>query len=99
MRSAGAGFLVLGGMSRASVLLLFVAFYFRPPALLWAQAEARPDSFELNKQARNAQDSFERLRRRRMRFTRRYVGGSCDERIGREPLFATRAVRVMRPSR
>ncbi len=50
---------------------------------LWAQAEVRPDSSELNKQARSAQASFERLRRRGMRFTRRYVGGSCDERIGR----------------
>ncbi len=50
---------------------------------LWAQAEVRPDSSELNKQARSAQASFERLRRRGMRFTRRYVGGACDERIGR----------------
>ena len=79
----GAGCVVLFGMSRASVLLLFVALCFRSPVPLWAQAPVRPDSSELSKQARNAQASFERLRRRRMRVTRRYVGASCDERIGR----------------
>lgn len=83
LSSAGAGFLVLWGMSRTSVLLLVVAFSFRPTAPLWAQDAVRPDSSELHERARNAQASFERLRRRRMRFTRRYVGGSCDERIGR----------------
>ncbi len=70
-------------MSRKSVLLLFVVFCFRLSVPLEAQLGVRPDSSELNKQARNAQASFERLRRRRMKSTPRYLGGSCDERIGR----------------
>lgn len=70
-------------MNRTSLLLALGALYFQPPAPIWAQAGLRPDSSELNKRARHAQASFERLRRRRMRFTRRYAGRSCDERIGR----------------
>ncbi len=71
-------------MSRTSLILLLFAMGAQPPAPVRAQsAEARPDSSDLRKQARNAQAAFERVRRRRMPFTRRYVPRSCDERIGR----------------
>ena len=71
-------------MSRTSLILLLFAMGAQPPAPVRAQsAEARPDSSDLRKQARNAQAAFERVRRRRMPFTRRYVRGPCDERIGR----------------